>query len=150
MRRMNDRSKPDLWTFDGESASAAASLTLTATAGCSSLLPIDRTSKRLGFCRMTAETREVPTITLEMLLGWLNRPVEFIKVDAQGLDLAVVQSAHSRMSQVQSFQLEIVSDDCDSIYKGQPKCSEVLPIVAGLGFKPARPRALASPLCFVL
>jgi hypothetical protein len=111
-------------------------LNLGRNSGCSSLLSVDKASNRLGFCRMTFDTREVPTITLEMLLGWVNRTVDFIKVDAQGLDVATIQSAYSRIGQVQSFAMEVVSDACDPIYAGQPKCSTVLSSLAALGFKP--------------
>lgn len=117
--------------------SGVQKLHLGRNSGCSSLLSIDKNSRRSGFCRMSVDTREVPTITLETLLGWVNRTVDFIKVDAQGLDLRAIQSAYSRMSQVRSFALEVISDDCDGIYEGQPKCSDVLRDAAALGFKPA-------------
>ena len=94
-------------------------LNLQRNSGCSSLLPVDRTSNRVRFCRMPAEVREVPTVTLETLLGWVNRTVEFVKIDAQGLDLSIIQSAGARLSQVQAFQLEVNSDDCDAIYKAR-------------------------------
>lgn len=42
------------------------------------------------------------------------QPVDFIKVDAQGLDAIVIASARSRLGQVRRFALEVISDDCDS------------------------------------
>lgn len=42
------------------------------------------------------------------------QPVDFIKVDAQGLDAIVIASARSRLRQVRRFALEVISDDCDS------------------------------------
>lgn len=107
-------------------------------AGCSSLLPIDNSSNRKAWCALAGDTREVPTVTLDTLLGWIGQPVEFLKVDAQGLDLAIVRSAPARLaSQVRSFAMEVILDDCHGLYEGQPKCSTVLQETAALGFKPA-------------
>ena len=47
-----------------------------ANAGCSSLLPINNGSNRLKWCKQVAETRRVPTVSLEAVLGWAVQHVE--------------------------------------------------------------------------
>lgn len=107
-------------------------------AGCSSLLPINTRSNRLKWCSRVAERRQVPTVSLEAVLGWApGRPVEFIKVDAQGLDATIIASARGRLGSVRSFALEVISDDCHTLYVGQPRCSGVVEQAAKLGFAPA-------------
>ena len=88
----------------------------------------------------------MPTVSLESVLGWAAQPVDFIKVDAQGLDAVVIASARSRLAQVRRFALEVISDDCDTLYEGQPRCSAVVAQAAQLGFEPASPvRCAPSP-----
>ena len=77
----------------------------TANAGCSSLREVDRHSNRLKWCKRSAEAREVPVLSLRTLLSWIHPPhreVEFLKVDAQGMDVDIVRSAGSAISRVRS------------------------------------------------
>ena len=108
-------------------------------AGCSSALPLLRNSSRLSWCRAQTEQREVPLVTLERLLTWVgpSRPIDFIKVDAQGLDMGVIESAGPLLSRVRAFSVEVVSDICVPLYEGQPQCSEVMRRARALGFEPA-------------
>ena len=108
-------------------------------AGCSSVLKVDAASDRLKYCGRTLERRQGPVITLERLLRLVNRTVEFVKVDAQGLDLDVLRSAAANIRMVRRFGLEVVVDDCNGLYVGQPKCSEVVRQAGELGFRPAAP-----------
>ncbi len=113
--------------------------------GCSSLLPLNLRSKRLLWCRNVAQQRRVVSITLGRLLGLLGRPVAFLKLDAQGLDMAIVESAAppavlapdgddasarprapvGALRSLRRFSVEVVADDCDTLYEGQPKCTQV-------------------------
>uniref|UniRef100_A0A7S0JIX5 Methyltransferase FkbM domain-containing protein n=1 Tax=Calcidiscus leptoporus TaxID=127549 RepID=A0A7S0JIX5_9EUKA len=136
----------------GPAAGEIKTFNVGANAGCSSMLPVDKTSNRLKWCRHTKEKREVPSVTLGTLLQWIGneRPIEFIKIDAQGMDLRVIESAGSAISRVRRFQLEVISDDCHGLYVGQPRCSEVLLHAEKLGFSPAaevfcKPRVPRSP-----
>ena len=54
-------------------------------------------------------------LPLETLLGWADRPVELVKIDAQGLDMTVVATARSRLAQVRRFAVEVISDDCETV-----------------------------------
>lgn len=64
---------------DGGSFNA---INVGSNAGCSSLLSINRDSNRLKWCKHVAERRQVPTVSLEAVLGWAAQPVEFMKVEA--------------------------------------------------------------------
>lgn len=68
-----------------------------------------------------------------------------MQVDAQGLDATIIATARRRLSQVRRFQLEVIADDCDTLYEGQPHCSEVLSLASRLGFTPATPVRCAPP-----
>jgi len=112
--------------------------------GCSSLLKpnVSRKGDANAFgawCHKVRETRRVLTVPLEQILLWADRPIDLVKVDAQGMDLRVVQSGGPFLSRVRRFQLEVISDDCTPLYTGQPRCSHVVQTMAGLGFIPVRP-----------
>ena len=62
-----------------------------------------------------------------------------MQVDAQGMDLRVVESAGDLLPNVRRFQLEVVADDCHGLYVGQPNCSTVVARAAQLGYAPASP-----------
>lgn len=89
----------------------------------------------------------MPTVTLESILGWVARPVDLVKVDAQGMDLEVIRSAFSRVRQVRRFSLEVISDECYPLYRSQPTCSTVVRVARQLGFAPAT-RTLACAARF--
>jgi FkbM family methyltransferase len=79
-------------------------------AGCSSLLPTKPRSSRLGWCKTVRERRDVPLVTLERILRWIGAPqrsVDFVKIDAQGVDLAAITSAGPLLRHVRSFTLEV-------------------------------------------
>lgn len=121
-------------------------LRVGSNSGCSSLLHVENSSNRLKWCKHVKERRQVPSVTLEHALRWVNRTVDFIKIDAQGLDLGIIESAGPLLGRVRRFSLEVVSDWCDANYAGQQRCSEVVSRAAGLGFVvagehvPCRPR----------
>jgi len=111
--------------------------TFYAAGGCSSLLSVAHRIDFGEWCRKIKETRAVWTVPLSTVLGWVGTRVDFLKIDAQGMDLAIIQSAgpllHRRVAR---FQLEVVSDDCRSLYENQPRCSEVVNASRMLGFEP--------------
>ena len=124
---------------DGPIGGKVLAFNVGQTSGCSSAMALNRGSNRLKWCRGLAERREVPSIPLSVLLGWIGRPVELIKIDAQGLDLRIIQSAGASIPSVRRFSMEVVSDDCSGLYVGQPNCSQVVGRAAELGFRPASP-----------
>ena len=46
--------------------------------------------------------------TTRQVLGWIDRPVELLKIDAQGLDLSIVRSARARVQQLRRVSMETV------------------------------------------
>ena len=118
-----------------------ASFRVSPNSGCSSLLGVKHDSNRQQtWCKRTIERRAVPTISLDTLIGdFVQRPIELIKLDAQGADLEIVLSANASRSLIRRVSLEVISEDCDVLYDGQPKCVEVVLKMAAIGFEPASP-----------
>ena len=90
------------------------------------------------------ETRRVPTVSLATVLGqWLawehggGWPISFLKVDAQGFDLDVAQSAGAEAAKkIRAMQIEVTADECRSGYAGSSTCSPTVDGMRELGFKP--------------
>lgn len=99
-------------------------------------------------CVTVAEKRRVPTVSLLTVLSrWIpDLDVEYLKVDAQGFDLTVFESAGVQMKRFKSVSFETVSDTCPVLYKNQPRCSEVLAKMKSHGFEP-REQSLLDNNC---
>jgi FkbM family methyltransferase len=77
----------------------------------------------------------VPTIRLDTFLNRTGiRTVEFLKVDAQGADLAVVRSAGSRLKDIQKISLEVQTTPA-ALYEGGSRKDEVLRYLESAGFR---------------
>ena len=114
--------------------------------GCASLL--NATGLRgLGIhgCASTRsgdrEERRVPTVSLRTVLGrWLawedggGWPVAYLKIDAQGMDVQVLESAGELMGRIQQVEMEVVRDTCPRMYETAPNCSESVEAMARFGF----------------
>ena len=83
--------------------------------------------------------RQVWTVPMRKLLEWIGRPVDFVKIDAQGMDLEVFKSGGHMLSLVRRVLLEVISDDCKPVYQNQPTCSTVVEELAALEFEPLTP-----------
>jgi FkbM family methyltransferase len=104
----------------------------------SSLLPIDESTRRSwtgGEALRVESTVSVPTIRLDtfMRLAEIGR-VEFLKIDAQGADLAVLRSAGSRLANVVKITLE-VDVTTRRLYQGSASKAEVVTFLAAAGFR---------------
>jgi FkbM family methyltransferase len=81
-----------------------------------------------------AETVPVPTIRLDTFLNRAGiRNVEYLHVDAQGADLAVVQSAGERLRDVRRIKLE-VQLGAVPLYEGAATRQETLRFLESAGF----------------
>ena len=100
-------------------------------------------------CAVLREKRTVPCVTLEQVLSeWLvNRTVARLKVDAQGLDHIVVQSAGAAVTQVRYALLEITNPGATPQYEGQLPCPKVMSSMRSLGFVLADDRLSMSSVC---
>lgn len=108
-------------------------------AGCSSLANLSATPASFAdWCRDQRLARQVWTQPLSRLLQQLpwRAHVKLVKIDAQGYDLKVIESAGQRISTVEYVAMEVVSDDCRPIYAGQPQCSTIVAQMTRMGFRP--------------
>ena len=92
----------------------AQSLKVSGAAGCSSLMDVHQGRRRWrgnhsfgSWCDRIAEVRSVWSEPLEQVLRWIDRPVDFVKIDAQGMDLEVVRSGGARLQSVRRISMEV-------------------------------------------
>jgi FkbM family methyltransferase len=116
----------------------SALLNINSYADASSLLPLDDESVPNWAGAQTLRTVEratVGTIRLDTFLNLAGIPaVDYLKIDAQGLDLAVVKSAGDRLKDIHRICLE-----CDvtshPLYRGSPTKSETVEFLESQGFR---------------
>jgi FkbM family methyltransferase len=109
----------------------------------------DETSSLLPFSAEALQSREwkdvaglavrsvttVPTIRLDTFLNRMEiEAVEYLKIDTQGFDFRVIQSAGSRLKDIQSVILEV---DITPVrcYAGSAAKDEIVSYMLGHGFK---------------
>lgn len=99
----------------------------------------------------TLEIRHVPVVSLAVVLGnWLKWedgggwPIDFLKIDAQGLDIDVLRSSEEYMHRILRVELEVPSDACGQLYVGSLHCSDIVKVMAELGYTAAYNRSCAD------
>ena len=116
----------------------SAPFRLNALDGASSLLKMDESARRswLGGDALREESViTVPTVRLETFLSNLGIPcVDFLKIDTQGNDLAVIRSAGPRLRDIRKIMLE-VDVTAKRLYQGSPSKQEVLSFLQEAGFR---------------
>ncbi len=116
----------------------SAELQLNAYEQSSSLLPADDAGVKawrseLEFKVIGSVT--VPTMRLDTFMNGAGiESVDFLKVDAQGLDLEVVRSAGDRLRDVARVQLEATTASYRQ-YEGAPGKSEIVEFMESNGFR---------------
>lgn len=76
----------------------------------------------------------VPTIRLDTLMNMLEiEKVDFLKIDTQGMDLAVLKSAGARIGDIGMIKLEVWVAPV-SLYEGAPVKGEVVAFLEDAGF----------------
>jgi len=116
----------------------SAELNLNSSAASNSLLPLDdqSVSKWVGAEGLkTLDKVTVGTIRLDTFMNLSGiEAVDYLKIDAQGLDLAVVKSAGDRLKDIHRICLE-----CDvtpnPMYRGTPTKSETVEYLRSQGFE---------------
>lgn len=105
--------------------------------GASSLLPFNEDALRSwigGDALRIDAVVNVPTVRLDTLMYLLEiQSVEYLKIDTQGMDLAVVRSAGSRLQDIQKITLE-VDIKPESLYMGAARKDDVLQYLGAAGF----------------
>ena len=115
--------------FTISSEEGNATFHVQALDGCSSLLKFGE-RKLAGYgrhvtttCKDAVETRTVPTISLKTVLErWLPPHLRAtrLKVDAQGMDMAIVNTAGPRLADFDIVKMESYPSDCEPMYEGMP------------------------------
>ena len=99
--------------------------------GCSSLLPFDsegvkQWSEIVPASLKTVEVVTVPVIRLDSFMDLAGiQKVDYLKVDAQGSDLAVVRSAGARLRDIARITLEVQISTVPLYSGGSEKCATV-------------------------
>ncbi len=76
----------------------------------------------------------VPTIRLDTFMNLVGiREIDFLKVDSQGMDLAVIRSAGHRLQDIRKIKLEVWVS-AQPLYSGAPRKDEVVSYLNERGF----------------
>jgi FkbM family methyltransferase len=81
------------------------------------------------------ESRSVPARRLDGLVPELLQPSEraYLKLDVQGYERTVLDGAGDALQRFEALELEL---SVSPLYEGQPGLAEMLPLLAGRGFRP--------------
>jgi FkbM family methyltransferase len=104
----------------------------------SSLLPLNPEGVKQwvgGELLKVEKTITVPTMRLDTFMNMVGiKLVDFLKIDAQGMDLAVVKSAGGRLRDIQKIMLE-VGVTKEHVYCGEPSKDEVIAFLDSAGYR---------------
>ncbi len=76
----------------------------------------------------------VPTIRLDTFMNLVGiKEIDFLKVDSQGMDLAVIRSAGNRLQNIKKIKLEVWVS-AQPLYSGAPRKDEVVSFLNERGF----------------
>jgi len=107
----------------------------------SSLKPFDKAGleeweglwKGIGGDLSVKKEFQVPVLPLDQLFSLLPVRIEYLKIDAQGMDLEVIAAAKDTLSLVDRILME-VSLTKNPLYTGQPSKSDAVSFLAKKGF----------------
>ena len=89
------------------------------------------------------DVRQVPTVRLQTVLCWLawqgggGWPIDYLKLDARGLDMEVLRSAGDLLPRVLRVQIDIQGDSCEPMYEGSLTCSDTVKAMREMGYTAA-------------
>ncbi|MBA3264341.1 MAG: FkbM family methyltransferase [Thermoleophilaceae bacterium] len=109
-------------------------LNVTGDSRSSSVLPRnERFADKPGWA--PKESRRVAARRLDGLVGELLRPQEraHLKLDIQGYERQVLDGAGDSLARFEALELEL---SVTPLYEGQAQLTEMLPLLAGRGFRP--------------
>lgn len=116
----------------------SAELNLNAYEQSSSLLPADEEGVKRWITEQKFKVVGSVTVPTMRLDTFMNRAgiasVDFLKIDAQGLDLEVVKSAGDRLRDVAKIQLEATTASYRQ-YEGAAGKSEIIEYMESKGFR---------------
>lgn len=125
--------------------------TVSATAGCSSLMEFNREANWGRGCfsnQKSMERRTIQTMTLHEALRLAgDKPIAMLKLDAQGMDFKLVNATpQSALAPVKSIQMEVRSEKCQPLYIGQEGCNTIQARMKELGFGRMDPPTCPEPI----
>lgn len=86
-----------------------------------------------------ARVIEVPAITLKQLMDTHKIPhIDFLKIDTQGTDLDVLESAGRKISAIKALVMELPYSAESALYESETHLKIALERVQSLGFSPMR------------
>lgn len=107
--------------------------------GCSSLLPFSGTVRQEWPDRIDfQEFAQVPvkTVRLESFMKAFHlESIDYLHIDAQGMDLVVLRSLGPYLSKVKAGVLEAPINDRKKIYEGSHTCDEAILFLLNNGFR---------------
>ena len=108
--------------------------------GCSSLLSQSDNVPALESthpCRIISSTSGVAVLRLDSILRLIPSTIriELLKVDAQGVDLAVVQSAGAELKRIETLIVEVQESKANLLYRDQPGATETRSWIEKNGFR---------------
>lgn len=107
--------------------------------GCSSLLPFSETVQQEWPNRIDfREFAQVPVMTmrLDTIMKMANlESIDYLHIDAQGMDLAVMRSLGEYLPKVKEGVLEAPINDKKKIYTGSHTCEEAILFLLNNGFQ---------------
>lgn len=114
-----------------------ASFYVNAFEAASSLLPLNKRALDSWIGGESLEANSVisvPTIRLDTFMALTGiQKVDYLKIDAQGMDLAVLKSAGSRLRDVAKVTLEVDIKEV-RLYSGAPSKDEIVAFLDEAGF----------------
>ena len=114
-----------------------ATFHLNAFAAASSMLPMDESARKewIGGEVLAQDSQiTVPVMRLDAVMNWLGiKRVDFLKIDAQGGDFAVVKSLGERLRDVRKIKLEVTTKP-QQLYVGAATKSEIVAFLCEHGF----------------
>jgi hypothetical protein len=116
-------------------------ISVSKVAGCSSIRPLrslqEAAKAKVPWCGGQAvEQRTVLSLSLGTALGLAGKlPVSWLKLDAQGLDLALFNTLSPGWgASVLSIEMEVRSAKCPQLYTGAADCDQVVSFFRAAGF----------------
>lgn len=107
--------------------------------GCSSLLPFNEKVREEWPTRHDFQAfaqTQVPTVRLDTFIRQMNiSSIDYLHIDAQGMDLAVMRSLGDKITCVKEGVLEAPINDKKRIYEGSHTCDEAILFLLNHGFQ---------------
>lgn len=110
---------------------------VSAIAGCSSLLHLNKKTKWGRWCLKRLENRTVDAISVNdaISLAPAHLPIQHLKLDVQGLDGAIIKAIPLKfLAKVKKIEFESFNPECNALYHTQIECPVIASYLKEQGF----------------